>query len=206
MSPPTVGRPTSSLLLVIHLVAEEDPETHEPAYSPIFLINYADILIRPELARLAGIGPVELIGDREDYTPTAVDPNALASNNLTESDVVKVLREREEQYAGVARSVPGRPGQGFLLSLTYEHRGNLIRLRGVRRTDQPPSRQDLPARVNGKPLVGLAVFQAPGTNALAAAALVKKKMRELMERFPDHLYYGVIYDAPERAAFQREVK
>ena len=42
-------------------------------------------------------------------------------------------------------------------------------------------------RVNGQPGVGVAVFQAPGSNALAVAAGIRKQMDRLRGRFPNDL-------------------
>ena len=69
-----------------------------------------------------------------------------------------------------------------------------MRLRDVARTELGAQKYDQSSTVDGKPSVGLAVYQLPGTNALDVADQVRRKMAELKTRFPEGLDYGIYYD------------
>src|SRR5204863_1241594 len=72
--------------------------------------------------------------------------------------------------------------------------GEVTYLRDVSRTELGAKSQDQSLTLNGKPSVGLAVFQLPGSNALDVADRVKAKMRDLSRRFPPGVKYAIAYD------------
>ena len=54
--------------------------------------------------------------------------------------------------------------------------------------------EDTSCTLDGRPAVGMAIYQQPGSNALDTAALIKKRMAELKANFPDGVEYGIVYD------------
>src|SRR5271168_1714148 len=70
----------------------------------------------------------------------------------------------------------------------------LVRLRDVARVELGAQNYNLSCTFDGKPSVGLAIFQLPGTNALDVADRVKQKLEELKTNFPDGVDYAVAYD------------
>src|SRR5207247_2662968 len=72
--------------------------------------------------------------------------------------------------------------------------GQITRLRDVGRIELGAKNQDTSCTLDGKPSVGMAVYQLPGSNALDTANRVRAKMTELKQRFPDGLDYGIVYD------------
>jgi multidrug efflux pump subunit AcrB len=72
--------------------------------------------------------------------------------------------------------------------------GQITRLRDVARVELGAKNQDQSCTLDGKPSVGLAVFQLPGSNAVATADLVRAKMEDLKKRFPAGLDYAIVYD------------
>ncbi len=70
----------------------------------------------------------------------------------------------------------------------------IVRLRDVARVERGSQQYDQTCTLDGKPSVGLSIFQLPGTNALKVAAKVKAKMKELSARFPEGLQYKIVYD------------
>jgi multidrug efflux pump subunit AcrB len=77
---------------------------------------------------------------------------------------------------------PGRPSAA------------LVRLRDVARIEVGAQNYNMACTFDGHPSVGLSVYQLPGTNALDVANAVRKKMRELKERFPNGVEYEIGYD------------
>src|SRR5207249_1782312 len=70
----------------------------------------------------------------------------------------------------------------------------VVRLRDVARVEMGAQNYNLSCTVDGRPSVGLAIYQLPGTNALSVAELVQRKMEQLKTRFPDGVEYGIPYD------------
>jgi multidrug efflux pump len=208
----SVKKQSPSILLVINLYSDDDPETGHPYYDQLYMSNYATIHLQDALARVAGVGDVLLFGQQEYSMRVWLDPNRLASRNLTADDVVKVLREQNVQVAaGQIGQQPVPRGQDFQLTMSTQGRlieseqfadmiiktgtdGEVTYLKDVGRTELGAKNQDTRARLDGKPSTGVAIFQLPGSNALDVADRVKAKMRELEKRFPQGLRYDIVYD------------
>lgn len=201
-----------AILLVVNLFSEIDPTTGQPYYNQLFLSNYATIQLRDQLARLDGVGDVVVLGQQDYSMRIWLDPDKLASRNLTADDVVRVLREQNVQVAaGQIGQQPVPPGQDFQYTMTTlgrlvekeqfegiilktEADGQITYLRDVSRIELGAKNQDTRCTLDGKPSAGLAIYQLPGSNALDTAERVKASMRELKERFPKNLDYAIVYD------------
>src|SRR5262245_12295104 len=127
-------------------------------------------------------------------------------------DVIRVLREQNVQMAAGQIGQPPVPkGQDFQYTVSTLGRlveaeqvadiilrtgtdGEVTYLKDVGRTELGARSQDQSLTLNGKPSIGLAIFQLPGSNALDVADRVKAKMRELEKRFPQGLKYAIAYD------------
>ena len=207
-----VKKRSPDILLVVNLYSENDSATGRPIYDALYLSNYATINLQDPLARLDGVGDIFSFGG-QDYSMRAwLDPDELASRNLSAGDVIRVLREQNVQVAsGQIGQPPVPPGQEFQYTLSTlgrlveaEQFGNIIintgtngevtYLKDVGRTELGAKSQDQSLTLDGKPSVGLAVFQLPGSNALDVADSIKARMRELAKRFPPGLKYTIAYD------------
>ena len=72
--------------------------------------------------------------------------------------------------------------------------GQVTRVRDVARIELGAKNRDQSCTLDGKPSVGLAIFQLPGSNALATADRIQAKMDELKQSFPEGLDYAIVYD------------
>ncbi len=208
----TVKKQSPSILLVVNLFSEVNPETGKRYFDQLYLSNYATIQIRDEILRLDGVGDVNLLGQQDYSMRIWLDPDKMASWNVTASDVVRVLKEQNVQVAaGQFGQQPVPPGQDFQYTITTLGRletpeqfadiilktgkdGRISRLRDVAWIELGAKNQDVRSRLDGMPSIGLAVFQLPGSNALQVADEVKAKVSELSKRFPQGLKYGIYYD------------
>ena len=208
----TVKKRSPDILLVVNLISEVNPETHQPYYDPLYMSNYATIQLVDPLARLRGVGDVFTFGGQDYSMRVWLDPDKLASRDLSASDVVGVLREQNVQVAaGQIGQPPVPPGQEFQYVISTLGRliepeqfaniilatgadGEVTYLKDVASIELGARSQDQKLTLDTKPSVGLAIFQLPGSNALATADLVKAKMRELNRRFPKGLKYDIVYD------------
>jgi multidrug efflux pump subunit AcrB len=78
--------------------------------------------------------------------------------------------------------------------LKTDAQGGVVRLRDVARVELGAQGYDQACTLDGRPTVALSVYQRPGSNALDTAELVRDKMKELKERFPEGVDYDIVYD------------
>ena len=181
-------------------------------YDQLYLSNYALLHVKDELSRLPGISEVFVFGQRDYSMRVWVDPERLAARDLSVNDVTAAIREQNLQPAiGQIGQPPTVEGQMLQIPLTIQGRlqepeqfeeivlhttddGRIIRLRDVGRAEIAPRSEDIANRYNGKPTVGLAIFQLPDANALATADVVKAKLEELSQAFPEGVIYEIGFD------------
>jgi multidrug efflux pump len=208
----TVKKQSPSILLVVNLYSDDNPATGKPYHDQLYLSNYATIYVKDALARVEGVGDVFEFGEQDYSMRVWLDPDRLSSRNLTADDVIRSLREQNVQVAAGQIGQPPVP-QGLDFQYTMSTQGRLIEpeqfgnivlktgsngevtyLRDVSRSELGARSQDTRCRLDGKPSVGMAIFQLPTANALDTAERIKAKMRELKSRFPDKLEYAIVYD------------
>jgi multidrug efflux pump len=195
-----------NILLVVNLLSPDG------RYDQLYLSNYATIQVRDELARLEGVGDVAYLGQQDYSMRVWLDPDRMAQHDLASTDIVAALREQNVQVAAGQIGQPPVPkGQDFQYVMTTLGRlvepeqfgeiviktgssGQVTRLRDVARVELGAKSQDQSCTLDGKPSVGLAIFQLPGSNALDTADRVRAKMDDLKPRFPEGLDYAIVYD------------
>src|SRR4029077_7891890 len=164
-----------------------NPESGRPFYDQLYLSNYATIQLKDALARVEGVGDVVIFGQRDYSMRVWLDPERLASRNLTAGDVIRVLREQNVQVAAGQIGAPPVPeGQDFQYTLSTLGRlveaeqfadiilksggaGEVTYLKDVSRIELGARSQDTLLRRNGAPSAGIGIFQLPGSNALDVA-------------------------------------
>jgi multidrug efflux pump len=213
----TTKKKSPSILLAVNLISPNGN------YDDLYLSNYATIQIKDELLRISGVGDISYLGQRDYSMRVWLDPQQMATRNLTTVDVVNAVQSQNVQVAaGQVGREPVPAGQQFQLTMSTlgrltspEEFGNIIiktnqggapgapqsstsaqvvRLKDVARIDLGAQLYDQICRMDSQPSVGLAVFQLPGSNALQVADAVKAKMHELSGRFPAGVDYRIVYD------------
>jgi len=202
----TTEKASPDFLLIAHLVSPDE------RYDMLYLSNYALLRVKDELTRLPGVGAVQVFGAGEYSMRVWLDPNRLASRQLTATDVVRAIREQNIQVAaGVLGAPPAPSGATFQLAINAQGRltteeefghivvratkeGQITRLSDVARLELGSSRYSLRSLLNNKPAVAIGVFQRPGTNALQASADVHATMERLKQSFPPGVDYRIVYD------------
>jgi multidrug efflux pump len=202
----TTKKKSPNIMLVVNLFSPDG------RYDQLYLSNYATIQIKDELARLEGVGDVQYLGQQDYSMRVWLDPEKLSARNLVTTDVIKAVQEQNVQVAaGQIGQQPAPAGQVFQYTMNTLGRltdpgqfadiivrtgesGQITRLKDVARIELGAKNQDQSCTLDGRPSVGLAVFQLPGSNALATADRVQVKMKELYKRFPQGLDYAIVYD------------
>ena len=208
----TVRKRSPDILLIVNLYSDTNPDTGRPYYDQLYLSNYATINLQDALARIEGVGDVFVFGGQDYSMRVWLDPDKLQSRNLMAGDVLRVLREQNVQVAAGQLGQPPVPkGQDFQYTVNTLGRlveaeqfadiilktgtdGEVVYLKDVARTELGAKNQDYTLSLDGKPAVGLAIFQLPGSNALDVADRVKARTRELEKRFPKGVRFACVYD------------
>ncbi|NJC34407.1 hydrophobe/amphiphile efflux-1 (HAE1) family protein [Sphingomonas jejuensis] len=180
-----------------------------------YLSNYALTQVKDRLARIDGVGDVQLFGARDYAMRIWIDPGRAAALDLTAGDIVSALRAQNVQVAaGTLGQPPYNQGNAFQLSVETQGRltepqqfadvvirsdpdGRQVRVRDVARVELGAADYSTNTYLSGEPTVLLGVFQRPGSNALAAAEAITAEMDALQQNFPKGLEYRVIYNPTE---------
>ena len=200
---------TPDFLMVVNLVSPDR------SLDTQYLSNYALTQVKDRLARIEGVGDVQLFGARDYAMRVWIDPGRAAALNLTAGDIVQALRAQNVQVAaGTLGQPPYNQGNAFQLNVETQGRltepqqfadvvirtdadGRQVRVRDVARVELGAADYSTNTYLSGEPTVLLGVFQRPGSNALAAAEAITAEMDTLQKTFPKGLEYRVIYNPTE---------
>jgi len=181
-------------------------------YGGQFLGNYATININDALLRVPGVGQVTNFGAADYAMRVWVKPDQLTKLGLTVTDLSNAVQQQSAvNPAGQIGAEPAPKGQQFTYAVRAPGRlanaeefgniivrqnpdGSTVRLKDVSRIELGSIVYQQIGRYNGKSAVIIAVYQAPGSNALAVAKQVKAQMEDLKTRFPQDLDYVVSMD------------
>jgi hydrophobe/amphiphile efflux-1 (HAE1) family protein len=181
-------------------------------YDQTYLSNFVALRIKDELSRLDGVGDVQSFGGGAYSMRVWLDPEKVATRDLTAGDVVAAIREQNIQVAaGQLGAPPTANGANFQLAINTKGRlidetdfeniivktgdaGQVVRLRDVARVELGSDNYALRAMLNGRTAVAIPIFQRPGSNAIAISDAVRAKMAELKKSFPQGIDYDVAYD------------
>jgi len=191
----TVNKSTRNYLLLVGLTTEDG------SMSQTDLSDYAVTQIESILARVPGVGEVEVFG--AGYSMRIwLDPDKLTKYGMTSDDVVAAVRSYNvEVSAGQLGGAPAVPGQRLNASILVQSLlvtpeefaavplrtnpdGSVVRVSDVGRAELGTELADIIANYNGRPATALAIRQEAGANALDTADRIKEKMKELSKYFP----------------------
>jgi HAE1 family hydrophobic/amphiphilic exporter-1 len=184
-------------------------------YDSAFLTNYAFINLNDQLTRVPGISNVQVFGAGQYAIRIWVKPDELARFNITVPDVVNAVQQQNAvNPVGQAGGEPVPPGQSFSymavakgqlvtpeqfgdIVIREQQDGGTVRVRDVARVELGSQVYTTEARLNGQPSAIIALYQLPGTNALATADGVKTLMTKFSHHFPRGLDYVISLDTTQ---------
>ena len=202
----SLRKSTGLPMLVISLFSPDK------SYDSLFLSNYANININDALYRVPGVGEVRLFGASDYAMRIWVKPDFLAKLSLTVPDITRAVQQQSTvNPAGQVGAEPAPQGKEKTYTVRAQGRlqtpeefgqivvrsnpdGSSVRLKDIARIELGAQSYQQLGRVNGQPGCIVAVFQAPGSNALAVAAGVKAAIAELKANFPPDLDYAITLD------------
>jgi multidrug efflux pump len=202
----TTRKRNPDILLIVSVYSPHD------RYNQLYLSNFATLQIADELKRVDGVGDVFLFGQQDYSMRIWVDPDRLASLNLTAGDVVSAIREQNQQVAtGQIGQQPTAAGRPFEFTLTTLGRlsdpqqfeniilrttadGRKVHIKDVGYVRLGARNQDVTSKIDGHDCTSLAIFQLPYANALATAQNVRAKMDDLKRTFPEDIEFAIAFD------------
>ncbi|PWB60145.1 MAG: hydrophobe/amphiphile efflux-1 family RND transporter [Bradyrhizobiaceae bacterium] len=204
----TVNKSSPDLMMVVHLTS---PDKSRDA---LYISNYATLEIKDVLSRVDGVGSITIFGVRDYAMRIWLDPDRLQSLGMTSSDVVGALQRQNVQVAsGVLNQPPAATPGAFQVSVQTQGRlaepdefGNIVvkttasavvRLKDVARVELAAQDYSSNSYLDRDPAVAIAIFQRPGSNALATAEGVISTMNRLAQRFPAGIRHAIVYNPTE---------
>ncbi len=202
----TTVKSSPNFIMVVHLVSPDN------RYDVVYLRNYGLLQVKDVLARIPGVGQVQVFGGGDYAMRVWLDPGKVAARDLTASDVVNAIREQNVQVAAGVVGAPPMPvpvdyqltvnARGRLIDekefgdiiLKTGENGEITRLRDVARLELAAGDYALRSLLNNQEAVGIGIFQAPGSNALQLSTTVRQTMEELKKNFPEGVEYRIVYD------------
>jgi multidrug efflux pump len=202
----TTVKSSPDLTMVVHLVSPNG------RYDMTYLRNYAVLHVKDRLARIDGVGSVNLFGSGDYAMRIWLDPQKVAERGLSATDVVRTIREQNLQAAaGVVGASPSVKGIDVQMSINAQGRlsseeefgdiivkadgsGAVTRLRDVARIELGAAQYALRSLLDNKDAVAVPIFAAPGSNAIAISDHVRATMREIQETMPEGVSYEIVYD------------
>src|SRR5271156_6105503 len=201
----TTTKSSPDLTMVVHL------NSPDGRYDMLYLRNYAVLNVKDRLAKIEGVGSVQLFGSGDYAMRFWLNPEKVAERNMTADDVVAAVRKQNVQVAaGVINGPPyGQTGK-LQLPINVEGRlsepeqfanivvkrdnGVITRLGDVARVEIDASQYGLRSLLDNKQAVAIPIFQSPGSNAIEISNQVRATMEELKKNFPQGLDYSIVYD------------
>ncbi|MCB0478394.1 MAG: efflux RND transporter permease subunit [Crocinitomicaceae bacterium] len=202
----TTEKSLPSILMLLTLTADDG------RYDQDFLGNYALINIKDQLARIKGIGRVNVIGASDYSMRIWVKPDRLAQLKMSISEIRKAINQQNTIVPGGRFGAEPAPegtehtytvrlperfntpeAFGEIVIRTLED-GSSVKVKDVAEVELGVERYNAFTRLNGKPCAMIALYQAPGSNAVELASQVLQRMDELKQNFPEAMDYDVSLD------------
>src|SRR6266700_2120579 len=201
----TVTKSSPDLMMVVHLYSPDKTR------DTLFISNYATLEIKDALTRVDGVGSITVFGSRDYSMRIWLDPDRLQSLGMTANDVTAALQGQNIQVAsGVLNQQPmEHPGafevavqtlgrladpEEFSGIVVKQTPGALVRLKDVARVELAAQDYTTNSYLDRDPAVALAIYQRPGSNALATAKGVIDSMNVVAQRFPPGVNYAIVYN------------
>jgi multidrug efflux pump len=202
----TTEKASPDIMMAAHLVSPDD------RYDMLYLSNLAYLKVKDELAKIPGVGNVQIFGAGEFSMRVWLDPDKLAARELTATDVVHAIREQNVQVAaGVLGAPPAPTDTSFQLLINAQGRlttedqfadivvratpdGQITRVRDVGRVELGANQYALRSLLDNKPAVTIGISQRPGSNAIQASTDVRALFEKLKQSFPQGVDYKIVYD------------
>ncbi len=205
----TTKKISPDILLVVNMYSPNK------TYDQTYLGNYATLQLKDELARITGIGDIQIFGAAEYAMRIWLDPDKIANLDMTAGEVVAALRAQNVQIAsGTLNTLPSGSQSAFEINIQTQGKlitteqfenvivksggdGRIVQLKDIGRVELGAQNYATKGYLGKDPAVAMPIFQQPGGNALETSAEIQAKMKELSKNFPADLEYKIAYNPTE---------
>ena len=202
----SVTKQSPNMLMVVSLYSPDN------AYDDLFLSNYARLHITDALARVPGVGNVQLVGEREYSMRLWLRPDKMAQLGLTADDFKSAIQDQNVQApAGSVGQPPTKQGVNFQYTVNVKGRltdtdeyenvvlranpnGSLLRVKDVSHVELGAKDYKSFGRINGRPSTIICVYQLPGANALEVSRGLSETVKKLSKQFPPGMKHEISLD------------
>ncbi|RXG32257.1 efflux RND transporter permease subunit [Leeuwenhoekiella marinoflava] len=202
----TTKKISPDILLVVNMYSPNK------TYDQTYMGNYAALQLKDELARIKGIGDIQIFGAAEYAMRIWLDPDKISNLDMTAGEVVASLRAQNVQIAsGTLNTLPSGKQAAFEINIQTQGKlvtteqfenvilksnegGRLVRLKDVGRVELGAQNYATTGYLGKDPAIAMPVFQQPGGNALETSAEIEARMEELSKSFPKDLEYKIAYN------------
>ncbi len=177
--------------------------------------NYGLINVKDKLARIKGIGRVDVLGASDYSMRIWVKPDLLAKMGITIPEIMNAIKEQNViAPGGKFGAEPAPKGTEFTYTVRLPDRlvtekefgeivvrslpdGSQVRIKDIARVELGVESYNAFTRLNGKDCAIISIYQAPGSNAVLLAENIIEAMDEMKEDFPQGMDYEVSLDGTE---------
>ncbi|MFP3911940.1 MAG: efflux RND transporter permease subunit [Desulfobacteraceae bacterium] len=202
----TTQKSLPNILMLIAVTAQDN------RYDQHFLGNYALINIKDILARIKGIGRVDVIGASDYSMRIWIKPDRLARMGITVPEIKNAISAQSVIVpGGKFGAEPAPPGTELTYTVRLPERlqsakqfgnviirtaedGSQVKIKDVARVELGVETYNAFTRLDDRPCAMIAVYQAPGSNAVALAEQIKQTMETLKGSFPEGIRYDISLD------------
>ncbi len=196
---------------ILQIITLTSTDTNQDA---LFLSNFGTIAIRDKLARLPGVGDVNVFGVGQYSMRIWLNPELMRERSLTPSVVISAIQRQNAQVPAGQIGMPPVPlGQDYQLTVNVsgaltdvsqfeqiivksspENGGQITRIRDIGHVEMGSQTYSQFFKKDGQPAGGIAIYQLPNANALDTAQAVRTAMAEYAKSFPTGLSYQIPFD------------
>ena len=205
----TTRKQSSNIVMMLSLTSKD------PLYDGLYLSNYASLNLTDQLARLPGVGSVNVMGAGSYSMRIWLDPEVMRIRNLTPDMVFQAISTQNRQvsagYVGQPIAQANNPYQYTLtvkgrlttpeefgnIIIRTEQGGKILRLKDIARTELGSSSYNVTSQLKGQQAAAIAIYQLPGSNSLEVSKAVRAKMEEIAATLPQGVEYNVTLDTTE---------
>lgn len=205
----TTQKSSPDLMMVVHMISPDN------TYDQTYLANYANFQIIDKISRIDGVGNVRMFGGDQYSMRIWLNPDKMASLDMTPNEVLSALRAQNVQVAGgTLNQQPLTTQNAFEVNIQTQGRlntkeefeaiivrngdqGQLVRLKDIGRVELGSASYATKGYLDKYPAVALPIFQRPDSNALETADAIMETMKEVSKDFPKGVEYRIVYNPTE---------
>jgi len=203
----TVRAASSTFVLAVSLYSPSNK------YSALYISNYEYMKLQQVIARIPGVGNTQIFGQRQYAMRVWLNPVQMTGLGITTAQVVSAIEAQNVQVSAGQIGEPPVAGDqeqqltvlapGELTSvdefkniiIRTNASGGVVHLSDIARVELAAQTYTTSSTLDRYPASTLAVFQAPGSNALQVASQVQQTVEQAAKQFPPGLDYTVAYNA-----------